>query len=122
MVEEIGETKEQVANADDLKIKFLGRDAKNSDTGRAMPIEEIRQNVAKNRKNIVIGLAEGKRRIGLYRNTYKLDTIEIESEDDYTDEQIREFVKQKIIDGTFDRQITTVYAELRKGIKKDENI
>jgi hypothetical protein len=114
-------TDEQVA-MDDLKIKFLGRDAKISDTGRAMPIEEIRQNVAKNRKNIVIGLADGKRRIGLYRNTYRLDTIEIENGDGYSDEQVREFVKQKILDGSFDHQITSVYAQLRKGIKKEDDL
>jgi hypothetical protein len=121
MNEEIGMMEDQSVK-DDLKIKFLGRDAKISDTGRAMPIEEIRRNVAKNPKNIVIGIADGERRVGLYRNTYRLDTIEIADSHDLTDEQIREFVKQRILDGTFDRQITTVYAELRKGIKKDENI
>lgn len=87
-----------------------------------MPIEEIRRNVAKNPKNIVIGIADGKRRIGLYRNTYRLDTIEFENGDHYTDEQIREFVKQKILAGEFDKEITEVYAKLRKGIRKDEDI
>jgi hypothetical protein len=121
MSDEIRNAEEQSAT-DDLKIKLLGRDAKISDSGRTMPIQEIRQNVAKNPKNVVIGMADGKRRIGLYRNTYKLDTIEIEAADDLSDSQIREFIKKKILAGDFDYQITTFYNVLRKGINKGDSL
>jgi hypothetical protein len=115
MSEEIRNAEEQPATAT-LEIKLLDRNAPISDTGR-MPIEVVRKKVIQNPKNIVIGAVAGKKRIGLYRNTYKLITIEIENGNNLSDSQIREFVGKKILAGEFDIELTETYNKLRNGSK-----
>ena len=102
---------------EDLEIEFLDRTAPISDTGRVIPIEEVRKKVIQNPKNLVVGSFNGGKRVSVYRNTYRVATLAIKNGEDSTNEQIREFVKQKIINGGFDKEITQVYAQLRKGLK-----
>ncbi len=115
MNEEMKVEEEKSATAT-LEIKLLDRNAPISDTGR-MSIEAVRKGVIQNPKNIVIGTVAGKKRIGLYRNTYKLITIEIENGNNLSDSQIREFVERKTLAGEFDRELTETYNKLRKGVK-----
>jgi hypothetical protein len=105
---------------DVLEIEVLDRTAPVSDTGRVIPIEDVRKKVIQNAKNIVVGSFKGGKRVSLYRNTYRVTTFAIKNDEDWTTDQIRERVKQKVLNGDFDREITEVYAELRKGIKREE--
>jgi hypothetical protein len=101
---------------DDLVVEFLDRTAPISDTGRVIPIEDVRKKVIQNPKNIVVGSFNGGKRVSVYRNTYRVATLAIKNGEDSTNEQIREFVKRKIMNGDFDKEITQVYAQLRKGL------
>jgi hypothetical protein len=102
---------------DDLKLEFLDRSAPVSNARKSVSIEELREKVAQSSRTILVGDFNGKKRIAIQRNTIRLVTFEIVNEKGLTDDQIRHWVRTKLLNGDFDYEITTLYNELYGKLK-----
>jgi hypothetical protein len=103
-----------------MEYKVLDRDASISLRGKKKTVEEIRETVARNERNIRIGTYYGKRRAGIYRNGIKVVVLEIEDKT-LAPERIREELKQEILNGMFDEQLTILYGELLRERRKKKD-
>ena len=100
-----------------MKFKVLDREASVSLRGRKRTIEEIRQTVAQRDRNFKISKYEDKYRVAIYRNGIKVAVVEIE-EEGITEDEILNNIKEEILKGTFDEQLTKVYRQVLEERKK----
>jgi len=102
-----------------MEFKILDRNEPISERGRKRTIEQIRQTVASRDRNFRVSRYQGKVRAAIYRNGVKVAVVEFEGE--VSEEEVVEKLKEEVLKGTFDRQLTEVYRKVmeeRKARKK----
>jgi len=97
----------------DIRVKALGKDEPISNYGKRKSIQDVRNSVANKAENIKIAKYDNTTyRIGLYRNAIKVETFEVIDEG-YSEDDIKEAIRQKIISGECDDAIIKVYGEIQ---------
>lgn len=72
------------------------------------PIQNIREAVVSNNNSIHVRWYKGALRAAIYRNAVKVGVIEV-TDNDLTEEQVREEIKKEILGGAFDNELTDIY-------------
>lgn len=99
-----------------VEFRILDRDEPISEKGRKRTIEEIRETVAGRDKNFKVSEYQGKVRVAIYRNGVKVAVVEFEG--DVDEKEAVKRLKEEVLKGTFDRQLTEVYRKVMEERKR----
>ena len=93
-----------------MGFKILDREEPISERGRRRTIEQIRETVAARDRNFRVSRYKGRIRAAIYRNGVKVAVVEFEEE--MSEDEVVEKLKEEVLKGTFDRQLTEVYRKV----------